>query len=310
MSTTTSTSLTAAAAAPTTTTAPTTVPTTVLTAPAPLPSPPSINKSHDFILYLIIVAVVIVIYYTLFATLGGLEETMGSGPKHIIEIILWTSFIILVLLNGMSYIFKIDVINSLKQLFSSNKNTIPPGYVPPTSSLAPPAPTGTTTFGAKTFTPQLGDQVFHIPGNTYNYKDSIAMCTAFNGRLANYMDLDAAFQKGADWCSYGWSDGQMALFPTQVSKWNQLQTVKGHENDCGRPGINGGYMDNANRKFGVNCYGQKPIITPAQALAMQNAPLYLKSQDEREFDKSVASWREKVKTVDVAPFNHNQWNVL
>ena len=29
-------------------------------------------------------------------------------------------------------------------------------------------------------------------------------------------------------------------------------------NNCGRPGVNGGYFDNPNIKFGVNCYGQKP----------------------------------------------------
>ena len=31
---------------------------------------------------------------------------------------------------------------------------------------------------------------------------------------------------------------------------------------CGLPGINGGYIDNPNIRFGVNCYGYKPKITP------------------------------------------------
>ena len=48
---------------------------------------------------------------------------------------------------------------------------------------------------------------------------------------------------------------QLALFPTQYGKWERLQKIKGHENDCGRPGINGGYIDNPNVKFGINCYG-------------------------------------------------------
>ena len=50
----------------------------------------------------------------------------------------------------------------------------------------------------------------------------------------------------------------MALFPTQQQTWNKLQKIKGHKNDCGRPGINGGYIDNKNVRFGVNCFGTKP----------------------------------------------------
>jgi hypothetical protein len=38
----------------------------------------------------------------------------------------------------------------------------------------------------------------------------------------------------------------MALYPTQYNTWKELQKIKGHENDCGRPGINGGYMINQN----------------------------------------------------------------
>ena len=30
----------------------------------------------------------------------------------------------------------------------------------------------------------------------------------------------------------------------------------GHENDCGRPGVNGGYIANTNAKYGVNCFGK------------------------------------------------------
>ena len=63
---------------------------------------------------------------------------------------------------------------------------------------------------------------------------------------------------------YGWSDNQMALFPTQKSTYDKLQEVQGRENDCGRPGVNGGYIENPNVKFGINCYGVKPEITPEE----------------------------------------------
>jgi hypothetical protein len=44
-----------------------------------------------------------------------------------------------------------------------------------------------------------------------------------------------------------------------------LQGIKGHEHDCGRPGINGGYFDNPEMRFGVNCFGAKPNENEADA---------------------------------------------
>ena len=58
-------------------------------------------------------------------------------------------------------------------------------------------------------------QVFNIPGNHYTYDDAKAMCKAYNAELATYDQVEQAYNLGADWCNYGWSDGQMALFPTQ-----------------------------------------------------------------------------------------------
>ena len=285
--------------------------------PAILPTAPVIKpvdmttKRHDFLTYLIIVAVVIVVYYTLFATLGGMEDALNGTPKKIVEILLWTSFIILVLLNGISYIFQIDVINSLKGLFYKPTTTTTTTATATAPKLLSASTVSTTDTSKATPTIGYGSpQVFHIPGNKYSFDDSSAMCKAYGGRLANYMDLDAAFQKGADWCSYGWSDGQMALFPTQQEKWDLLQKEEGHENDCGHPGINGGFIGNPNVRFGVNCYGPKPLITPSDVLTMQNTPLFIKSRKERAFDESVDQWRQKLPGIGVAPFNHNQWNSI
>ena len=51
------------------------------------------------------------------------------------------------------------------------------------------------------------------------------------------------------------------LFPTQKKLYDKLQKIPGHENDCGRQGVNGGYIKNPHVKFGVNCYGKKPKKT-------------------------------------------------
>jgi hypothetical protein len=50
----------------------------------------------------------------------------------------------------------------------------------------------------------------------------------------------------------------MSLFPTQQTTWDKLQKTKDQKNACGRPGINGGYIDDAKIRFGINCFGKKP----------------------------------------------------
>jgi hypothetical protein len=100
--------------------------------------------------------------------------------------------------------------------------------------------------------PIVQDEVFNIPGNYYGYDMAKNLCSAYGARLAKYDEVEDAYENGAEWCNYGWSEGQMALFPTQQDTFNKLQKVEGHEHDCGRPGINGGFMANPKVKYGVN----------------------------------------------------------
>ena len=101
-------------------------------------------------------------------------------------------------------------------------------------------------------------EVFNVSNNLYSYEEAPYVCQALGGRLASYDEIEESYQKGAEWCNYGWSEDQLALFPTQKDTWRQLQSSEGNKNNCGRPGINGGYFANPNIKFGVNCYGAKP----------------------------------------------------
>ena len=77
--------------------------------------------------------------------------------------------------------------------------------------------------------------------------------------LANINEVIDSFKKGANWCSYGWSEGQMALFPTQKDFWEKLQGDSMRKHECGVPGVNGGYFENKNYHFGANCYGEKTL---------------------------------------------------
>jgi hypothetical protein len=121
---------------------------------------------------------------------------------------------------------------------------------------------------------KLNKEVFNIPGNYYSYDDARLMCKAMNAELATYDQVEAAYNNGAEWCNYGWSEGQMALFPIQKKTYDKLQQVEGHEHDCGRPGINGGYFEDSNIKFGVNCYGVKPEINEPSEKLMDNMTFF------------------------------------
>jgi hypothetical protein len=102
----------------------------------------------------------------------------------------------------------------------------------------------------------------------------------------------------------------MALFPTQQKTWDKLQTIEGHENDCGRPGVNGGKIDNPNARFGVNCYGFKPIITAAEQDNMKNTPIYPVSMKDLELQKKLDYWKKRVPEILLSPFNKNSWSIL
>ena len=145
------------------------------------------------------------------------------------------------------------------------------------------------------------EEVFHIPGNKYTYTEADGLCKAFGARLANYDEIENAYSKGGEWCSYGWSEGQMAYFPTQKDTFNQLQKYPEQKNNCGRPGVNGGYMANPYIKFGVNCYGMKP--------EMKNKDeKYMKASETRVHKRNNGNNSQNVDNVIVASFNTKDWN--
>ena len=53
---------------------------------------------------------------------------------------------------------------------------------------------------------------FFMSRQQYNYEEAKAICKAYDSELATYDQIEDAYNKGANWCSYGWSEGQLALF--------------------------------------------------------------------------------------------------
>ena len=156
----------------------------------------------------------------------------------------------------------------------------------------------------------LEKQVFNIGNNIYTYDDSRALCKALGSQLATYEQIKKAHDNGADWCNYGWSEGQLSLYPTQESSWKKLQCGnKKYKNDCGKPGINGGYFDNPNLKFGVNCYGHKPVIKENEKglVGKPYSPDHI-SQEELLLQEKVKKYKEEVDDLTILPFNTQKWS--
>ena len=258
------------------------------------------NMANPLIITLLVF--IIIIYFVLFASLGNNTESMNapSSSKASLEILLWGVFLVIIIINGMNYFLNVNIITSIKNLFSGE----------PEIDITVERETEGQITGSSTV-PELKfeKQVYHIPGNKYTFDNARAICKAYGNRLANYKEIENAYQNGADWCSYGWSEDQMALFPTQMERWQRLQKIEGHENDCGRPGINGGYIANPNVRFGVNCYGYRPKITSQEAEMMKNIPLFPKTQKELDFQKRIEYWKNKIANIVVSPFNSNNWSM-
>lgn len=152
------------------------------------------------------------------------------------------------------------------------------------------------------------EEVFNISNNKYTYNDAKSICSAYNSRLATYKEVEDSYNAGGEWCNYGWSENQLALFPTQESSYNKLQKIKGHEHDCGRPGVNGGYIGNSDIKFGVNCYGVKPKPSKKDEDLMKAQQNYPKSPKDVELEQKVNYWKNNIDKVTLNAFNHDKWS--
>ena len=256
---------------------------------------------------IIILVVVVLIYLALFMSLGSAnndnsnnnDSSTSPAASKAIMIIMVGVFIILAIINGLQYFFGVDIIASIENIFSGEPEvdiTVDNSRFNSTSAPVPEI--------------KLRKQVFNIPGNNYVYPDAKSLCSAYGAELASYKQVEEAYNKGAEWCNYGWSDGQMALFPTQQSTYDELQKIEGHENDCGRPGINGGYMANPALRFGVNCYGYKPRMTSEEEDLMEITPHYPKTLKDIAMEQRVDYWKNKLTDILVSPFNYKNWSKL
>jgi len=242
---------------------------------------------------------VLFIYFLIVSSLGSSEQSEYNGSVNggsVASNIFYTVLVFVALVYGLKYLFHIDIVSIVA-------NALNPQVIQDTGAQ-PSASVSTPSMGG------FGKEVFNVPGNKYTYDDAKALCKAYNSRLATYAEVESAYNSGGEWCNYGWSEGQMALYPTQQSTFDMLQKVDGHKNDCGRPGVNGGYIENPAVRFGVNCFGYKPKMRSDEEALMASTTPYPKTKKDIELEQRVAYWKDKLSTILLSPFNHRNWSKL
>ena len=220
--------------------------------------------------------------------------------------VVWFS-VLLIILVGLFSIYYDAVMTGFNSIFNSLSGTKPP--VPPPMPPSPPQDDSSNDPSnvVEKMLPPAKD-VFSVSKNNYTYYDAAPLCKALGAELATYEDVKRAWKKGADWCNYGWVKGQMAVYPTQESTYEELQ--QGPEDQraaCGKPGLNGGYFDNPELKFGVSCVGNRPSQSQHDATSVTSGSTRPLTSSGLEFEKKVQQFKEDSEHLGILPFNKEKW---
>jgi hypothetical protein len=287
------------------------------------------------------------IFY-IFIYLGRIPMTRETKPNTIsfIEGKLWSLFVLILILDFFKYVLGVDIIafifnddmidsldewinklinkkdkksnntdTSLYNLFNvkvdSSNNRMDSSNNRFDSSNNRFDSSNNKVTGRPNKTSHPYKEVFNVSNNLYTYDDAQAICSAYDSTLATYDQVEDAYNNGGEWCNYGWSEGQMILFPTQKNTWDKLQKTKSNKNDCGRPGVNGGVIENPYMKFGVNCYGIKPKPNDND-LARMNANKTKdipKTLEEKVLDAKVQYWKKHADDLlKLNSYNYKSWS--
>lgn len=239
------------------------------------------------------------------ATVGATAAAAANGVS-LGGSVVWTLLSIVIgvvvffgLLAMLSRLGGVDISAALQRGFKTSTSlydvTLSQPETPGVAPVAPPQPAES-----------VDSEVFQVGNGNLTYIEAKAACRAQGAKLATYSQIEDAYNNGAEWCSYGWSDGQLALFPTQKDTYEELQAgCTGDQNACGRPGINGGFIANQNVQFAANCYGTKPKPTKAEKRSL-DAPAAISPQ-ESEANRLAQLFKQADKHFKVRPFAPGEW---
>ena len=265
----------------------------------------------------VLIAIFTIIGFYIFTYMFGVPMEKESKPYSIstIETSLWVILVVIIILDFFKYIFGwslADIMEQIKSLFGNETEKEEETVVE-----TPEEPQKKCKEFEEEDDPDA--EVFNVSNNLYTYDDANAICKSYDAKLATYDQVEDAYNNGAEWCNYGWSEGQLALFPTQKATYEELQKLdvgvtdpsKKRGNNCGRPGVNGGYIANPYVRFGVNCYGKKPEATDADLQMMENKKnqVYPKTPEELALEKKIEHWKKnKNKYLNLNSYNTQKWS--
>jgi Extracellular link domain len=288
------------------------------------------DEMNDPNTILIMLEFIIIFYLIIYV----MNFPMGKEDKpislHIIEFKTWAYLVMLIIIVFFIYVLNIEIVDLIyfecyrlldyftgsteQPIISTTPSASPSskktgGFTPSTATIKPSATPQASCPNIPSDEKPGKKEVFNVSNNLYTYDDAQAICKAYGARLAKYDEIEQAYEAGAEWCNYGWSDGQMAYFPTQKNTWEELQKDPKTKHNCGRPGINGGYISNPYIKFGVNCYGVKPppndmeqnILNVAQSKTA-GCPTAAPP------DPNVEKWKQQLDKLTLNSYNSGEWS--
>jgi hypothetical protein len=225
------------------------------------------------------------------------------NPIHIIFFLLAGLFAVLF----MIFIYYLWNEKVSDDEYQSNILPVPDRLSPERNKSIDDSPASSTLTASTNITQAPIKQVFNVSENKFTYKEAPAVCKALGGELATLEQMADAYRQGADWCNYGWVEGQMAFYPTQKATWEKLQknSTPERRNMCGKPQLNGGYFDNPNLRFGVNCFGLKPTPKGRERIKstfVSDADAELQAMIDR-FKKDLDN-----ELITLVPFNRDNWS--
>jgi hypothetical protein len=232
-------------------------------------------------------------------------------------------FSIIVLLVTLAYYYQEQIATSLQDMSTSISNLFKPdpdapvptsasdlsdAAVPGEETETPPEPAQPHKSVIDSLIPKR-KQVFNVSENKYTYADAEPLCKALGAELATYDQVKKSWDSGADWCNYGWIKGQAAVYPTQKSTFDRLQSSSSDDERlaCGTVGINGGFMDNPELRFGVTCYGDKPSQSEHDVQNMMKGPNPPLTPEVLDMKKKELRYKQHSNEIGVMPFNEKQW---
>lgn len=266
--------------------------------------------------------------------MGNTGSTLGSslGSTGWFTISMYVIIVVLLVTSGLLlYFYRDDVkhgwdsaVDLLKSYYDTPYNS-PSSHSGPSGPSVLSGPSGHSGHSQLTTQPDAlslhnphtqsivekvlpgGKEVFNISSNTFSYYDAEPLCSALGAELATYDQVKEAWSKGADWCNYGWVKGQMAVYPTSADTYKKMQSgPEDGRGSCGQVGVNGGYFDNPEIKYGVTCYGKKPPQTSQSAADVsKNTPT---SPSALAYEQKVNEFKAKADSIGILPFNNNTWS--